>query len=266
MVLAERSGPEEKLGDIFERHPELKEIPDHKFPKNVFIIPDGNGRWAKLRGLDVSAGHQKGAKVISDAFRDFNDLRKQIPFVGVWGLSIDNLNRPKEEVGFLMTLFNSAIQDFEQEILTRENRFIHIGKKEIFPSHPLWKTIDRVERETKDSRGQTVYVAIGFSGKDQTLRMCQKSAEEGRNWPGLEITEDIVESLKDGGGIIPPADLIIRSAERRLSDVGWIAGKETELHFDKTLFPDFTTQNFVNGIIYFSERDRTFGSRPATQS
>lgn len=262
MAIAEKSPPEGKGGSIFDRFPELKKISPEKFPRNVFIIPDGNGRWASLMGLAIQQGHQKGAEVIAEAFRDFNDLKDQIPFVGVWGLSVDNLNRPKEEVEFLMGLFNRAIQKFEPELLKRNNRFVHIGRKDLFASHPLGETIARVEEKTRVNTGQVVYVAIGFSGEDQELRLAQKIADEARNWPSLEITKDLIEALRDGEGLIPSADLIIRSSgEHRLSDVGWIQGRGTELYFERKLFPSFTTKDFVKAIVDFSKRDRRLGLR-----
>lgn len=267
MVIAEK-GPESspRVG-VLERFPELQEIPDNKFPKNVFIIPDGNGRWAEAHGLHVSEGHKKGADVIANAFEDFHDLRRQIPYVGVWGLSVDNLKRSKEEVDFLMSLFNHAVQDFEPKLIARDNRFMHIGRRDIYPNHPLWETIDRVEGKTRDNKGQTVYVAIGFSGKDQIVRITQTLVEQARFRAPFDVTEEMIDALRDGGGIIPEADLIIRSSgEHRLSGLGWLQGNGTELHWDDTLFPDFTTENFVDGIVAFTQRDRRFGGRSKSKA
>lgn len=260
-----RTGSPESRKSIWERFPELKKIPEDRWPQNVFIIPDGNGRWAQARKLAVQAGHEKGADVIVEAFRDFSDLSDQIPFVGAWGLSMDNLNRPPEEVDFLMNLFDRTLKKLQPDLQSRGSRFIHIGRKDIFENHPHVKeTIEQVEEQTKENTGQTIYIAIGFSGEDQELRIAQRIADQIRLVPHYQITREMIEYLRDGEGYIPPAGLVIRSSgEKRLSDLGWIAGKQTELHFDKTLFPSFGTKNFVKALVDFSKRERRFGGRPA---
>lgn len=257
----------EKRKTIFDRFPELKGIPDDRFPRNVFIIPDGNGRWASLHNLAVSAGHQKGAEVVAQAFDDFNDLKDYIPAIGAWGFSVDNMNRPKQEVDFLMELFDKAIKKFSPQLIERNNKFVHIGRKDIFEDRPLGATIRETEEKTKDNTGQIVYVAIGFGGEDQELRVAQKIAQHTKQNPDLQVTRGFVESLRDGNGIITPADLLIRSSgEHRLSDLGWIVGKGTELYFDKKFFPSFTTKDFVKAIVDFSKRERRFGGRPSPQT
>lgn len=254
--------PKEK--DIFTRFPELKEVrAKNRFPKNVFIIPDGNGRWASLHHLAVSAGHQKGAEVVAKAFDDFNDLRDYIPAIGVWGFSVDNLNRSKQEVDFLMELFDKAIKKFRPQLIERNNRFVHIGRKNIFEDRPLGETIRKVEEETKDNTGQVIYIAIGFGGEDQEFRVAQKIVNHSRQNPELQVTRDFIEKLRDGNGTITPADLLVRSSgEYRLSDLGWIVGKGTELYFDKKFFPSFTTKDFVKAIVNYSKREKRLGGRP----
>jgi len=265
-----KTSPETKRS-IWERYPKLRELKENspeKFPRNVFIIPDGNGRWAAARKLAVQAGHEKGAEVIVNIFNDLSELSEYIPYVGAWGLSMDNLKRPQEEVDFLMNLFQRTIRRLQPDLQKRGNRFIHLGRKDIFANFPhVRETIEEVEEETKKNTGQIIYISIGFSGTDQNLRINQKLAEmalEGKITSPEDVTPDLVNSLKDGQGLIPTADLIIRtSGEERLSDVGWIAGKETELYFSRKLFPSFTTDDFVKSLINFSKRERRFGGRPS---
>lgn len=263
MTLLERPGAEKPKPSIFDRYPELKKIPPDRFPKNVFIVPDGNGRWATLNRLAISAGHQKGAEVVAQAFDDFNELREYIPFVGVWGFSMDNLSRPQQEVDFLMDLFNKAINRFSQQMIDRKNRFIHVGRKDVIDPYPLGETVRKMEAETRNNYGQVVYIAIGYSGEDQETRMFQEAVEKTRLNPDLSIDRSFISSLRDGRGDISQADLLIRSSgEQRLSDLGWIVGKGTELYFDKDFFPAFTTRNFVKALADFSKRERRFGGRP----
>ena len=256
----------ESKKSIWERYSKLREIKENspeKLPQSVFIIPDGNGRWAAVRKLAVQAGHERGAEVIVDVFNDLSELSDYIPYVGAWGLSMDNLKRSPEEVDFLMNLFDRTIRRLQPDLRERGNRFIHIGRKDIFEDHPhVRETIEEVEEETRGNTGQTIYIAIGFSGEDQELRMAQKLAEQVRNNSSIQVTKALTNSLRDGEGLIPSADLIIRtSGEERLSDVGWIAGKETELYFSHKLFPNFGTDDFVKALVNFSKRERRFGKR-----
>ncbi len=258
-----------KSRSIWERFPELNKIPKDRFPQNVFIIPDGNGRWAAAKKLALQAGHEKGADVIVEAFRDLSELSDYIPYAGTWGLSVDNLTRPREEVDYLIRLFNRTAQRLQPELIERNNRFIHIGRRDIFDQYPfLGETIEETERKTRNNTGQVVYIAIGFNGRDQELRVSQQLATmalEGKIIdPKKDVTDELLASLKDGGGLIPPADLVIRtSGEQRLSGLGWIA-EGSELYFSKRLFPAFTTKDFVRALVDFSKRDRRFGGRPQT--
>ena len=262
-VLFGSNGLEKKQRSIFDRYPELQKIPEDRWPQNVFIIPDGNGRWAQAKKLAVQAGHEKGSEVIVQAFNDLSELSDQIPYVGAWGLSMDNLRRPPEEVDYLMDLFYKTLKRLEPDLIKRGDRFIHIGRKDIFNKYPhVGKRIEEVEKETRENAGQVIYIAVGFSGEDQELRTAQKLAEAVKVNPSLEITTELLHSLRDGEGLIPPADLVIRtSGEKRLSGLGWIA-EGSELYFDNTLFPSFTTKNFVRALVDFSKRDRRFGARP----
>lgn len=251
---------------MWQRFPELGKIPEDGWPKNVFIIPDGNGRWAQAKKLAVAAGHEKGSEVIVKAFNDFSELSSHIPFVGAWGLSMDNLKRSPREVDYLMGLFKTTIEKLRPDILRRGDRFIRIGSEDVFDGYPdVRKALDETEEETRENRGQVIYVAVGFSGEDQELRIAQKLAEKVRVNPGLEVTTELIHSLRDGEGLIPPADLVIRtSGEQRLSDLGWIAGRQTELFFSKKLFPSCSTGDFVKALVDFSKRNRRFGERSTT--
>ena len=260
------SGHKETQRSIFDRYPELRKIPEDGWPQNLFIIPDGNGRWAQAKRRAVQAGHEKGSEVIVEAFNDLSELSDYIPYVGAWGLSMDNLRRPPDEVKYLMNLFNKTIKKLQPDLIKRGDRFIHIGRKDIFDNYPyVGETIEEVEKQTRENTGQVIYIAIGFSGEDQEFRMMYKFADRMRRTPQVPINPDFLRSFRDGGGLIPPADLVIRtSGEQRLSDLGWIAGKETELYFSRKLFPSCGTRDFVKALVDFSKRDRRLGERPTT--
>ncbi|MCL5114013.1 MAG: polyprenyl diphosphate synthase [Patescibacteria group bacterium] len=254
-----------KSRGIWERFPELGKIPNDRFPKNVFIVPDGNGRWAAAKRLAIQAGHERGSEVIVQAYRDLNELSEVIPYVGVWGFSIDNLKRSPQEVSYLMNLFDRTVKKVYPDLVKNNSRFVHIGRKDIFDQYPsLGRTMAEVESDTKGNTGQVLYIAIGFSGEDQELRIAQKLAEAVKANPNLEVTTELLHSLRDGEGLIPSADLVIRtSGERRLSGLGWIA-EGSELCFPNRLFPACTTKDFVRELVDFSKRDRRFGGRPTS--
>jgi len=255
----------ESRKSMWDRFSKLKEIKEKgKFPRNLFIIPDGNGRWAdKFAGGVVQRGHEKGADVIVQAFADLAELSDHIPYVGAWGLSMDNLRRPPEEVDYLMNLFHRTIKRLQPDLKARGNKFIHIGRKDIFDNYPdVRRSIEETEEETEKNTGQVIYVAVGFSGEDQELRMMEKARQLS---PEVKLTPEIVASFRDGGGLIPPADLIVRtSGEQRLSDIGWLAGKGTELYFLEKFFPSCGTGDIVKALVDFSQRDRRLGERPTT--
>ena len=139
-----------------------------------------------------------------------------------------------------------------------ETRFIHIGRKDRIPKK-LADILQKVEFETKDLKKRILALAIDFGGEDQMIRMIDKA----RTLPkDITINKDILESLKDGAGIIHTSDLIIRtSGEVRTSDIGWFNGKETELYFLDKLFPDVKTEDILDAIIDFSKRERRMGKR-----
>lgn len=246
---------------VWERFPQLKEIPENKFPKHVLIIPDGNGRWAeKFNSLPI-VGHKSGYEVLKEVLRDLSLL--PINIVTIWGFAADNWKRPTEEINKLMGLFEKAIAETLPELLEKNRRLIHLGRKDRIPPS-LEKIIEEAEKETRYNAGQKLCLAIDFGGKDQNLRIIQEIARnvEKGHWSLRDINESLVETLRDGYGAIPPADLTIRtSGEQRTSDLGWLV-ENTEFYSIKEPLPDTTTKHFVAAIVDFSKRQRRFGGRP----
>jgi undecaprenyl diphosphate synthase len=242
---------------IFERFPVLKKIPKERFPKHVFIIPDGNGRWAKKNGNPVLYGHKKGAQIIRTLLEDLSEI-EEIKIVSIWGFSADNWKREKKEVEGLMYLFKDNLKKTLTEIKKRNGRFVHLGRKDRIPSF-LLKTIEKTEGETKQNTKQIVCIAIDFGGQDEEIRVMEKARAIPQNTP---MTAELLWSLRDGKGVITPADLLIRtSGEIRTSDVGWLNGAPTELYFLDKYFPDITTEDVIAAIVDFSKRERRFGGR-----
>ena len=254
---------------IFDRYPALREIPAERFPHHVFIIPDGNRRSAAKIGQEPLAGHESGLIKTLELLRVMRELPVEI--VTLWGFSADNWKRPEDEKTGLMHLFDKNIPLNLPELIGNDARFVHLGRKDRIPEG-LAKTLQVAERETRNNSGQIVCVAIDFGGKDQEERIVRQSARIAAQIARLnpemspeEISKlldevDTATALRDTSGLIPPADLIIRTSERRTSDVGWINGPQTELFFlEDKFFPELTDGDIVDAMVYFSQRNRRLG-------
>ncbi len=157
-----------------------------------------------------------------------------------------------------MSIFERMINLFFQELLEKNIKFIHLGRKDKIPES-LKLNIEKLENITKDNTEKILSVAIDFGGEDQVLRMINKAKL--LEVP-LPFDLKVLNLLKDGEGLVPPADLLIRtSGERRTSDIGWLNGAPTELYFLEKYFPDIKTEDIYNAILDFSLRERRFGKR-----
>jgi undecaprenyl diphosphate synthase len=240
---------------IFDRFPQLKQIPKEKFPKHVLIIPDGNGRWAqKMRQLPIF-GHRQGMKIIKEVLDNLKDL--PINTTTVWGFSANNWKRQKKEVNSLMKLFESAIKENLPELMKNSTRFIHLGRKDRIPLS-LINTIEQAEKKTRQNTKRIFCLALDFGGEDQELRMLKEAQKLTKS---VTITQKVADKLRDGKGFIGPSDLIIRtSGEQRTSDLGWLE-RNAEFYSIPKLLPESTIKDFVNAIIDYSRRERRLGGR-----
>lgn len=248
-------GLNKKTVDIYGQFPELKKIPNQSFPEFIFIIPDGNRRYAKEKGQPTIWGHKKGLDKIIELLRALRPL--PIKIIGFWGFSSDNWKRNEAEVQGLMGIFELMLNKYLNELHENNCKFIHLGRKDRLPQR-LVKKLQEAEEKTKENTGQIVCAALDFGGEDQMVRMLKKVQTLGKD---VEITPELLNSLKDGEGVIPTADLIIRTSEIRTSDVGWLNGKNTILYFlpDK-LFPNIGVKDLIDGINFFVETERRHGA------
>lgn len=242
---------------IYQAYPMLQDIEKNKFPHHIFIIPDGNGRWAKEHNTFITAGHKKGFEVAEKIMRELSQI-KEIKIVTMWGFSADNWKRNEKEIEGLMYIFIQVLKKVLKEFNETNRKFVHIGRKDRMPKK-LFDLMQKAEKETKNNTGQIMCLALDFSGEDQFIRMIDKARSIDTDIP---TTKELVNSLKDANGLIPSADLLIRTAnEKRTSDVGWLNGISTELFFIDKLFPDISTKDIVDAIVDFSKRERRFGAR-----
>ncbi len=239
-----------------------KKIPEFEvLPRHIGFIMDGNGRWAKMRGLERSAGHVEGAK----AFRKIGEYCADlgIEYVTFYAFSTENWNRPKKEVLSLMKLFKEYLREgdgrlAENEVRQMKLRFI--GEREGLPSD-LLKLIERAEKETAKYSKITVNIALNYGGRAE-LKSAVKSIAQKVKDGELSIDDITEQTISDNIYTAgqPDPDIIVRpSGEYRLSNFLTWQSAYSEFWFSDILWPDFTEEH-VNEILYdFQNRNRRFG-------
>ena len=218
-------------------------------PKHVGIIMDGNGRWAKKRGLPNNFGHKKGAEVFENISRHCRDIG--IPWLTVYAFSTENWRRPKEEVDGVMNLMRSYLKNMAKA--KNEHLAVRfIGNRDnIAPD--LVELMEEAENADVGEVITTVQVAFNYGGRDEIVHAVRRLAEKGE-----DITEEnISENLYSG---VPEVDLIMRpSGEERLSNFLLWESAYAEFVFMDVLWPDFTPADFDLGLEEFAKRSRRFG-------
>lgn len=232
-------------------------LDQNKMPRHVAVIMDGNGRWAKQRGLPRKAGHRKGADTFGKIARHCRDL--QIPFLTAYAFSTENWKRPKDEVDSIMELLRRYLSDvFRHQDENACLRFLG----DLAPLAPdIRETIARVERESAGNNGITINIALNYGGRDEIVHAARSLAA--RCAAGELAPEDIDESLFSNALYTagqPDPDLIIRpSGECRTSNfLPWQAAY-AELVFMDILWPDFSEKDFDHAIEIYQGRSRRFG-------
>jgi len=220
-------------------------------PHHVAIIMDGNGTWAKKRGLPRNLGHRKGAKTLKKIILFSNKIG--IKYLTVFAFSTENWSRPQEEVNFLMKLPIEFLNN-EKEILKENIKFICIGDKKRLPID-LQKTIDKHEKETTNNSGMNLVVALNYGGKDDIVQAVNHILKDGR----LEVNKEIFEKYLYTKNI-PDVDLLIRtSGQQRISNFLLWELSYSELYFTNILWPDFNEKQLLKAIDSFNNRVRRYG-------
>ena len=220
--------------------------------KHLAIIMDGNGRWAKQRGLNRTKGHEKGAEIIRDV-TTYCAKHSSIETVTFYAFSTENWKRPKLEVEFLMKLLDRYLQK-ELDTYQKNNvKFMSIGNIEAFSSR-LQQRIKITEEATKHNTDLTHILALNYGGRAEITTAVNRLIAEGKT----EVTEeDISQALQTPYSDI---DLLIRtSGEERVSNYLLWQISYAEFYFTETLWPDFTTQELDEIISDFEQRTRRFG-------
>ncbi len=240
----------------------LKDLPSDldqtRLPQHIAVIMDGNGRWAKRRGLPRIMGHQKGVDTLKDLLRCCRDWG--IPALTAYAFSTENWGRPLEEVEFLMTLFERVLRREVQEMMAENVRIRFVGDLDVLPPS-LQLEISRSMKDTENNTGVQFTVATNYGGRQEIVQSCRAIAQQVKQ--GLlkldDINEHLFENFLYTKGI-PDPDLLIRtSGEMRLSNFLLWQLAYAEIYVTQTLWPDFDRHILHEALLSYQQRERRFG-------
>lgn len=227
-------------------------------PQHVAIILDGNGRWAKSKGMPRNYGHVQGAKTVEVICEEA--YRMGIQYLTVYAFSTENWNRPKDEVDALMKL----LRNYMKTCLTtaKKNRMCVrvIGDKTRL-DEDIRTRIAELEESTKDNDGLHFQIALNYGGRDEIVCAVKKITEKaakGELSPE-DVTEDYLSGMLDTHGL-PEPDLLIRTCnEQRISNFLLWQLAYTEFYFTPVAWPDFTKEELIKAVEAYNHRDRRYG-------
>jgi undecaprenyl diphosphate synthase len=229
-----------------------------KCPRHVAIIMDGNGRWASRRRLPRFAGHKAGVETVKGVVRACGE--KGIEVLTLFAFSSENWRRPQEEVGLLMGLFMTALEQQVRKLHDHNIRLRIIGDRSAF-SRTLQERIEAAESLTRDNSGLNLVIAANYGGRwdmTQAARTIAGRIRAGELSPD-QVSPELVESLLSLSDL-PEPDLFIRTGgEKRVSNFLLWHLAYTELYFTDTLWPDFDRLAFDGALASFETRQRRFG-------
>ena len=228
-------------------------------PQHIAIILDGNGRWAKKRGLPRTAGHQEGAMNVREITKLCANIG--IKALTVYAFSTENWKRPDEEVKFLMKLPIKFFNEFAPELVENNIRLKVIGNVEELPIDLQQKVLE-ISELTKNNTKMTLTIALNYGSQDEIKQAVQAIATEVKN--GQLNVEDINEDVIDQHLMtsdLPPLDLMIRtSGELRISNYLLWQLAYAELYFTSIAWPDFKEEQLYDALLDYQKRNRRFGA------
>lgn len=222
-------------------------------PVHIAIIPDGNRRWARTRNLPTFEGHRRGFDRANELVRFGHKLG--VSTMTLWAFSTENWQRTKDEVGYLMQLYEVMIDKYLKEAHEENTRIIHLGRKDRLPES-LKKKIANAEKETLDYEKNYICVGIDYGGEDEIMRAIQKISLT----PGEWTKDKLFSSLDTAALPQQSVDMVIRtSGEWRTSGFMPLQTAYSEYFFSKLLFPDFDCEQLQIAINEYAARKRRFG-------
>ncbi len=236
-------------------------MPEEKkllMPQHVAIILDGNGRWAKSKGMPRNYGHVQGAKTVEVICEEA--YKMGIQYLTVYAFSTENWNRPKDEVDALMKL----LRNYMKTCLTtaRKNRMcVRVLGDKTGLDEDIRNRIEQLEESTKDNDGLHFQIALNYGGRDEIVRAVRKIMEKAKKGEIAEeeLTESYFSDMLDTRGL-PEPDLLIRTCnEQRISNFLLWQLAYTEFYFTEAAWPDFTKEELVKAVEAYNHRNRRYG-------
>ena len=239
------------MGLFQKKHETAGQVDMGRLPRHIAIIMDGNGRWAKKRGLPRTAGHKVGAEVFRDIATYCQELG--IEYLTIYAFSTENWKRPKDEVDVLMSLLEQYLQE-AIDTMERDHIRLRVLGDVAGLSPQLQRMIDETNAISTHYQGFQANICLNYGGRAEILRAARLCAEAGEEW----TEENFSKYLWSAG--VPDPELIIRpSGELRLSNFLLWQCAYSEFYFCDTLWPDFKRKDLDLAIIDFQHRDRRFG-------
>lgn len=233
-------------------------LPSGSVPEHVAIILDGNGRWARKRGMPRTYGHKVGAENVETICREAWDIG--IKYLTVYAFSTENWSRPEEEVGTLMKLFGSYIKSTFKTAPKNNMRVRFIGDLGGF-TPKLRESMNELEEFTSSLTGLSLQICVNYGSRDEIMRAVRDIAKEVKNGAidPSDIDEDLISGHLDTRDI-PDPDLLIRtSGEQRLSNYLLWQMAYTEFYFTEVAWPDFDRAELIKACEAYAGRDRRYG-------
>lgn len=230
----------------------LQNYMNNKLPKHIAIIMDGNGRWAKKRGMIRTEGHKKGVETLEKILKYSDKLG--IKYLSVYAFSTENWNRPRLEVETILMLFNKYLKNKFNDFMEQNVRLVISGNRERL-SKSLNETIDEITNKLKNNTGIVLNMCFNYGGRLDILESVKKTIENGE-----DITEDNI-SKNLYNSFIPNPDLLIRTGgEFRISNYMLWQIAYSEIYVSDLLWPDFDEKELDKSINSFCNRDRRYGN------
>jgi undecaprenyl diphosphate synthase len=224
----------------------------------VAIILDGNGRWAKEKGMPRNYGHMQGAKAVEDILEVARDMG--IKYLTVYAFSTENWNRPETEVSALMKILRNYLKTSIKKSMKNNVRCRVIGDKTAL-SPDIQEAIAELEKATAGNTGLTFSIAINYGGRDEITRAVRKVADKVKSGEldPSDISEEIINSNLDTN-YLPDPDLLIRTCnEQRISNFLLWQCAYTEFYFAQVAWPDFDKEQLQMAVDAYASRNRKFG-------
>lgn len=223
-------------------------------PQHIAIIMDGNGRWAKKRGLPRTAGHQQGVKTLKRICYACDEIG--VTTLSVFAFSTENWSRPESEVSFLMDLFEKTMREELRELEERKVQVHILGRKDTL-SKNLRKEIQNTEERTSQNTGIVLNICLNYGGRAEIVDAVKEIIAQG-------IAPDAINEITFSHFLytrgLPDVELMIRtSGEQRLSNFLMYQAPYAEMVFSPVYWPDFDREHLIEAVLEFQNRERRFG-------